>query len=85
MSLEAEARGEAKGYERGREEERAANLRAVLAARGIETALDSAEDRALIGALPVEALMAAALACTGEADFRRRVRERLGPPPEPSP
>ena len=80
VSLEAEARGETKGYERGRGEERAANLRAVLAARGIEAALDSAEDRALIGALPVETLMAAALACTGEADFRRRIRERLGPP-----
>ena len=82
---EGRAKGYARGVAEGREEERAANLRAVLAARGIEAALDSAEDRALIGALPVETLMAAALACTGEADFRRRVRERLGPPPERSP
>ena len=82
VSLDAAAGG----YERGREEERAANVRAVLAARGIEAALDTAEDRALIGALPVETLMAAALACTGEADFRRRVRERIGPLcTEPSP
>ena len=52
--------------------------------RRIEAALDSAEDRALIGTLPVEALIAAALACTGEDDFRRRVRERLGRPSERS-
>ena len=70
---------------RGRREERAASVRAVLAGRGIEAALDSSEDRALIDALPSEALIAAALACTGEADFRRRVRERLDPPPELSP
>ena len=70
---------------RGRREERAASVRAVLAGRGIEAALDSSEDRAFIDALPSEALIAAALACTGEADFRRRVRERLDPPPELSP
>ena len=29
------------------------------------------------GAAPAEALIAAALVCTGEADFRRRVRARL--------
>ena len=73
VSLEAEARG--------RRKERAANLRAVLAARGIEAALDSPEDRALLGALPVEVLIAAALACAGEADFRRRLRQRHGRSP----
>ena len=73
VSLEAEARG----YERGQAEERAANVRAVLRARGIEAALDSSEDRELIGALPAEVLMAAALACTGEADFRCRAREQI--------
>ena len=45
-------------------------------ARGIEAALDSAEVRALFGGLSDDALMAAALACTSEADFRRRIRER---------
>ena len=85
-SLSAKAReegrmeGDAKGYARGRAEERAATVRAVLVGRGVEAALDSAEDRELIGALPVETLMAAALACTGEADFRRRVREPLDLP-----
>ena len=84
---EGRVEGDAKGYERGRGEGReegrsemlAANVRAVLAGRGIEAALDSARDRALFGALPAEVLIATALACTGEADFRRRIREQLGP------
>ena len=73
VSLKAEARG----YERGQGEARAASVRAVLRARGIEAALDSPEDRQLIGALPAEVLVAAALACTGEADFRRRARDQI--------
>ena len=75
---EGRAEGDARGYARGRNEMLEESVRAVLAGRGIEAALDSAEDRALFGALPAEILMAAALACTGEADFRRRVRERRG-------
>ena len=62
---------------------------AALRARGIEAALDFTEDRALFGGLSGDALMAAALACAGEADFRRRVREQLGLhaglPPSPDP
>ena len=76
VSLKAEARG----YERGRGEGRAASIRAVLRARGIEAALDSPEDRELIGTLPAEVLVAAALACTGVADFRRRAREQIDLP-----
>ena len=49
---------------------------AAIRARGIEATLGSEEDRALIGELSDDALMAAALACTSEADFRRRIRER---------
>ena len=78
-------RAEAEGYARGRREMLAASGRAVLEARGIEAALDSREDRELFDALSGEALMAAALACTGEADFRRRAREQLGLHPELSP
>ena len=52
---------------------------AALRARGIETALDFTEDRELFSGLSGEALMAAALACTGDADFRRRIREQLNP------
>ena len=79
LSLKAEARGDAKGYLRGREHGRtealAENVVALLEARGIEATLDSEEDRALFGTLSVEALMAAALACSGEDDFRRRLRK----------
>ena len=82
---EGHEEGREEGRDEGRSEERAASVRAVLRARDIEAALDAAEDRALFGALPAEALMAAALACSGEADFRRRVRERLDPPSGPSP
>ena len=64
----------AKAREEGRSEMLEENVRTVLRARGIEAALDSPEDRALFGALPAEVLVAAALACTGEVDFRRRVR-----------
>ena len=78
-------KGHREGHEEGRREMLEANVRAVLRARGIEAALDAPEDRDLFGALPAKALIAAALACTGEADFRRRVRERLGSPPERSP
>ena len=72
----------AKAREEGRREMLVENVRAVLRARGIEAALDASEDRDLFSALRSEALMAAALACTGEADFRRRIRERLHPPPQ---
>ena len=44
---------------------------------GPSMALDAPQDRVLLGAVPAEVLVAAALACTGEADFRRRVRARL--------
>ena len=73
---EGRAESDARGYARGRNEMLRESVRAVLAGRGIEAVLDSSEDRALFGALPAEILMAAALACTGEADFRRRVRQR---------
>ena len=50
---------------------------AALRARGIETGLDLTEDRELFRGHSGETLMAAALACTGEADFRRRIWEQL--------
>ena len=63
------ARARANGHAHVRMEFAAAALRA----RGIEADLDSGEVRALIGGLSDDALMAAALACTDEADFRRRI------------
>ena len=60
--------------ERGRSEAIEANVLAVLRARGIEVTPALAEDRGLFAALPGDALMAAAVACRDEADFRRRLR-----------
>ena len=68
ISLEAEARG--------RREMLASNVLAVLKARGIAVARDTTELRELLDALSGDAALAAALACTDEADFRRRVREQ---------
>ena len=62
----------AKGHARGLMEAAAA----VLQARGIEVASDLTEEPALFRGLSGDALMAAAVACTGESDFRRRVREQ---------
>ena len=60
---------------RGRREMLAANVLAVLKARGIAVGSDPAELRELFGASSSDALMEAALACTDAADFRRRIRE----------
>ena len=46
---------------------------AALRARGIDAALDATADRALLGGLSDDAVMAAALACADAADFRRRL------------
>ena len=72
LSVRARMKGYAQGHREGLMEIVAATLRA----RGVEAAPDVAEDRELLGALPGDALMAAALACTDAADFRRRIRER---------
>ena len=61
---------------RARTTERTELVVAALRARGVEAALDAAEVRELVAGVPGDALMAAALACTDEADFRRRVREQ---------
>ena len=60
---------------RTRTNERIDMVAAVFRARGVEGALNVAEIRELLGGLPGDAAMAAALACTDAADFRRRVRE----------
>ena len=59
---------------RGRQEEAVAGVLAVLRARGVEASARLAEDRALLGSVPRDALMEAAVACRDEADFRRRLR-----------
>ena len=59
---------------RARTTERVDMVVGALRARGIEAALDAAEDRELVAGVPGDALMEAALACTDADDFRRRVR-----------
>ena len=76
LSAGAREKGFARAYREGLILGRIEAVAQVLEARGIAPALDAAEDRALLGGLSSDALMAAALACTDEADFRRRIRER---------
>ena len=60
-----------------------------LPARGIEVSSQCLEDRKPLAGLPIDRLMAAAVPCTGEADFLRRITARPGPhcalPPHPGP
>ena len=60
---------------RVRTQARAEAVLAALAARGIGPASGSSEARELIATLPLEISMAAVMACSDEADFRRRLRE----------
>ena len=71
--------GHARGVGGGRARERLELAAAALRARGIGVGPDLATDGAFLGGLSGDALMAAALACTDEADFRRRVRAQLAP------
>ncbi|MCY4451870.1 MAG: Uma2 family endonuclease [Immundisolibacterales bacterium] len=75
---EGRAEGRQEGRTEGRREGCAAMVRAALGARGIDVSPTFEEALARAGAPPAEALMAAALACTGEADFLRRVRGSPG-------
>ena len=73
---EGRAEGRLEGRAEGHHEGRAEMVLAALRARGIESGAGLAEELpALAREAPAEALMAVALACTDEADFRRRVRE----------
>ena len=61
----------------------------VLESRGIDAAAAVTKDRELYGGIPGKVVMAAAVACTDEADFLRRIRGQralhAGPPPYPDP
>ena len=50
---------------------------AALRARGIDVPADDASDADLLAGRSIEAAMAAAMACSDAADFRRRVRSAL--------
>ena len=69
ISRKAEAKGRREGYMDAVAE--------VLESRGIDAAVEVTQDRELYGGLPGKVVMAAAMACTDEADFRRRIRAQL--------
>ena len=75
------AAGRASGCGAGRRAERADAVCALLRARGIEPAAGFADEPELFAEAPLETLMAAALACADEADFRRRLRDPSARPP----
>ena len=65
-----------KAQARGRSEMLAANVLMVLKARGIEPASGLTEDREIFSGPSGEVVMAAALACTDQVDFLRRIGQR---------
>ena len=78
---EGRLEGRASGCRAGRLAERVEAVRELLRSRGIEPAAGFAEEPELLAAPPLEAVLAAALACTDETDFRRRLRDHSAPPP----
>ena len=66
-----------KAFEEARRQAIAECALAMLDVRGIEVSSQILEDWKLLAELPSDLLMAAAVHCTGEADFRRRIREQL--------
>ena len=77
LSAKARAEGHTEGRSEGWAEGHAAAwaeaVLATLQARGIHTGADFAADLEPFARLGLETLIAAALACTDEADFRRRI------------
>ena len=74
---EGRAQGRREGHAEGREEAHMNAVADLLASRGIELTLDMATYRELCKGIAGKIVMAAALGCTSESDFRRRIREQL--------
>ena len=88
-SARVRARSHAQGYGEGRAEGHMDAVADLLASRGIELTLEVTKYRELHRGIPGKTVMAAALACTSEADFLRRIGERgdahAGPSPPADP
>ena len=78
QSARAWTNGHAQGHREGHAQGHLEAVAQVLEARGIAAALDAAEDRNRWSGVPGRDLMAAALACTDAADFRRRALAQRG-------
>ena len=73
------ARVRARSHAQGHREGHMDAVADVLASRGIELTGEMTKHRELCSAIPGAVVVAAALACTDEADFQRRIREQLDP------
>ena len=73
------ARVRARSHAQGHREGHMDAVADILASREIELTLEMTKYRELCSAIPGAVVVAAALACTDEADFRRRIREQLDP------
>ena len=89
ISLKAQAKGHAQGHREGHADGHMDAVAELLASRGIELTPELAQYRELCGGIPGKTVMGAALGCTDEADFRRRLREsrdlHAAHPPSPDP
>ena len=77
ISRKAQAKGHAQGHREGHADGHMDAVADLLASRGIELTPEWAQYRERCGGVPGKVVVAAALACTDEADFRRRIREHL--------
>ena len=75
LTATARAEGRKEGRAEGRTEGRMEGVFAILRARGIHPVADLAAEPERFAGLGLDTLTDAALACTDEADFRRRIGE----------
>ena len=73
---EGRAQGHREGHVEGHAEGHMDAVADILASREIELTLDMTKHRELCSGIPGTVVVAAALACTSETDFRRRIREQ---------
>ena len=85
ISRKAQAKGHAQGHREGHVDGHMDAVADLLASRGIELTPELAQYRELCGGIPGKTVMEAALACTDEADFLRRIGDRRGLHPAHAP
>ena len=74
MRNQSHAKGRAEGLSEGEAKGRAKTVRQILRSRGIEVSPGFSADAPGFGQSPEDAVVAAALACRSEEDFRTRLR-----------
>ena len=71
---EGRSEGRSEGRMQGKDEARAEMARQILLSRGIEVSVEFSAALSLLGELSEQAIVAAALACSSEANFLMRLR-----------